>query len=598
MSMRAWLALLATLPLLVVGSGGIATAGTSDPPRNGLIAAVGVDGIYLIDAQSKEARKVPGTTEMGEPRWSPDGTLLAIEGWDDSGSAVYTIRPDGSDRRLVLRNAASPSWSPDGKRLVVSREDENGSILVIVGVDGSDAQPLTYNGHEPVWSPDGKWIAFVGHKGAVNLVRPDGEDDGVRTIAHIADAGWNLAWSPDASKLAFDAPVKAHDYRPEIAVFDLATDRLTTLPSRKEISAVAWSPDGRQLAFLSSRPMPVMPQGGHGCGGETPMDLWVMNVDGSNPHRLSKGSYGPPSWGTFQPAPLPSTKPEPKPSAKPVPKPSSQPEPKPSSKPKSKPSTKPVPKPTVGSLVSAPATNAKKSSRTAPRVVATAATRSELGDGQIAARGRDALYLIDPHRGSVRRIPGTAKMAQPLWSPDGSLLAVERANGNGSSVYTIRPDGRNQRLVIKNASLLSWSPDGNRLFVAPKRCLAPRCDVDEDEPTNLLTVRIDGSDARAVDFENDEFSDASEPAFPPDGNWIAFFADEAANPASFDSSTMAWSPGGDQLAFVASSPATAKGVSAEDASSGLWVVAADAGKPQLLATGIYGRPSWGGYQTG
>ena len=120
MRMRIWLVLLAALPLLTVGSG--ATAGTSVPPQNGLIAAFGGDGIYLIDAQRAKAWKVPGTDELGAPAWSPDGSLLAVEGWEDNGSSVYTIRPDGSDRRLVLENASSPSWSPDGTRLVVVRE--------------------------------------------------------------------------------------------------------------------------------------------------------------------------------------------------------------------------------------------------------------------------------------------------------------------------------------------------------------------------------------------------------------------------------------------------------------------------------------------
>ena len=66
MRMRIWLVLLAALPLLAVGSG--ATAGTtSAPPQNGLIAASGGDGIYLIDARRTKAWKVPGTAELGEP---------------------------------------------------------------------------------------------------------------------------------------------------------------------------------------------------------------------------------------------------------------------------------------------------------------------------------------------------------------------------------------------------------------------------------------------------------------------------------------------------------------------------------------------------
>jgi Tol biopolymer transport system component len=573
MRMRVWLVLLAALPLLTVGSGA-STAGTSNPPQNGLIASRGADGIYLIDAQRAQAWKVPGTVQLGEPTWSPDGSLLAVEGWDDSGSNVYTIRPDGSDRRLVLKNAWSPSWSPDGNRLVVVHGDGAGS-LATVRTDGSDLQSFTFaSGNdsdvsEPVWSPDGKWIAFVGGQGAVDLVSPDGGEKGFR---RIADSGWNLAWSPDGSKLAFETAEKAKDYRQEVVVLDLATGQRATLASRPNhpISAPAWSPDGKEFAFLSSRPMPKASTGG--CGGEMPMDLWVMNADGSKPHRLSEGNYSQPSWGTFQPEPKPSSQQQPKSSSQQQPKPSSQPEPKPS----------------AGPVAVSNATKAPAVSR-----VPTVATPLAGRDGLIAARGRDAIYLIDPDRGKVHKIPGTAKMAQPAWSPDGSLLAVSLADADGSSVYTIRPDGSHPQLVLSNASLPSWARDGKRLFVARGLCRAQgSCQAGDDDSTVFMSVRPDGSDARKVTFEDGDVYDGGETAWPTDGNWAAFFADEGANPTSLDSSTAAWSPDEKRLAFVSNAPA-AEGGPGGETTSGLWIVAADGGKPQLLAAGISGRPSWG-----
>jgi Tol biopolymer transport system component len=603
MRMRVWLVLLAALPLLTVGSG--ATAGTSVPPRNGLIAAFGGDGIYLVDAQRMKSWKVPGTAELGEPAWSPDGSLLAVASWDDSADSVYTMRPDGSDRRLVLRDAWSPSWSPDGQRLVVVQGGcfrsstcdsgfESVSVLVTVRADGSDVHQLTFDhGNEndgadyPAWSPDGKWIAFMGGEGAVRLVSANGKD--FRTIA---DNGWNVAWSPDGSKLAFQTIDNAKDYREEIVVFDLATERRTTIPSRKSsISSLAWSPDGKQFAFLSNRPMPKSAVGG--CGGEMPLDLWVMNADGSNPHRISKGSYSRPSWGTFQPAPTPSSQPEPKPSLQAEPKPSLQAEPKPSLQ------SEPKPNPSAGSVpiagtpsTSTTASDVTKSARTVPRVVATRTTLRALGKGLIAARGRDAIYLIDPRRGEVRRIPGTAKMAQPAWSPNGSVLAVEHADAHGTSVYTIRPDGGHPQLVLRNASSPSWSADGKRLFFLRNVCLAQNGCSAVDDDAVLMTVRLDGGDAHAVDAENeDAYTDPAEPAFPSDGNWIGFYADEGPSPV-FDSSAAAWSPDAKHLAFVSGLPTADEGASGKDPNPALWVVAAEGGRPRLLATGIYGRPSW------
>jgi Tol biopolymer transport system component len=169
-------------------------------------------------------------------------------------------------------------------------------------------------------------------------------------------------------------------------------------------------------------------------------------------------------------------------------------------------------------------------------------------------------------------------MAQPAWSPDGSVLAVEHADAGGTSVYTIGPDGSHPQLVLRNASSPSWSADGKRLFVVRNLTAG-------DDSAVLMTVQPDGGNAREVDVENeDAYSDPAEPSFPSDGTWIGFYADDGPSPV-FDSSAAAWSPDAKHLAFVS-----------EDRNSALWVVAADGGRPHRLATGIYGRPSWAASQ--
>ena len=103
-------------------------------PQNGLIAVQGVDGIYIVDPRTETARLVPKSEELSDPAWSPDGTTLAVTSSRADSYDVYTMKPDGNERTLVLRNALHPSWSPDGNQLVVVRRacgstDSTSSVL-------------------------------------------------------------------------------------------------------------------------------------------------------------------------------------------------------------------------------------------------------------------------------------------------------------------------------------------------------------------------------------------------------------------------------------------------------------------------------------
>lgn len=348
MTVRVWLALLGTLPLLLVGSG--AVAGGSTAPRNGLIAASGPGGISLIDPQTSGQRLIAKTEDAEAPTWSPDGRLLAFEIWDESGTSVYSVQADGTDLRLVLKNAWSPAWSPDSKQLVVAREtcyqdpcsadDFATSNLFLVDADGGDPRQLTFvadGADSPEWSPDGKWIAFLGADG-IDLVQPEEMvqsehirsrwllrvDDTAYDFAWSPDGAWiafagdnglyrvrppfgdperlsgdegveHLAWSPDGAKIAFDHSEEASPQM-KIVLLDVVTRKRIGLTQRAVSGfAPVWSPDGKQLAFLAST------KAASESGGQAGAAVWTMNADGKYPRRLAKGDFGSVSWGVDVP---------------------------------------------------------------------------------------------------------------------------------------------------------------------------------------------------------------------------------------------------------------------------------------------------------
>jgi Tol biopolymer transport system component len=581
------LALFAALLLLSVGSG--ATASSTTPPRNGLIALSGLEGVYVVDPSTGTTKLVPKSAEMSDPAWSPDGTLLAVTSNMEDSFAVHTMKPDGSERKLVLENAHSPSWSPDGKQLVVVKEsadtDADGNALAIVNADGSEARTLGVDAGKdfdvvstPEWSPDGKTIAFVDGDQSIRLVSPDGK---AAPMPSVVAEGNGLSWSPDSTKLAFDRYVESKESGRLVAVvLDVATGRETVFKGEQDgVQSPVWSPEGDQLAFLSLSERTAPSTTSHSCGGEAFVSqLWVMAQDGTKAHKLVEGEYyGPPSWArSLEPVEAPPADSEPE--EQPLPAPPADTAPEPLPLPAPEPAPEPAPPEDAAPDVVEPKPVSTK------RSAASAAT-----DGLIAVRGSDALYRTNPDGGSTRKIPDTSDMVAPAWSPDAKLLAVERVGKGESSIWTIRPDGTDPQLVLPNASLPSWSPAGDRIYAVRNECTTP-CEPEDEAANVLFSVRPDGKDVRRVEYEEDvdrEF------AWAPDGDVIGFFADgNVSDPGTFDSSAATWSPDGYWVAFVGSVGPFDDETATAPPPYGLWVVSAEGGTPRLLVKGASGRPSW------
>jgi TolB protein len=105
------------------------------------------------------------------------------------------------------------------------------------------------------WSADGRWIAYSEYDGrtpfdaagwSIFISAPDGS--GRRRLVERA---MFVAWSPDGKRLAFGS---GRDGNPEI--YTIGADgaglsRLTDDPAKDQHPA--WSPDGKQIAFSSNR---------------------------------------------------------------------------------------------------------------------------------------------------------------------------------------------------------------------------------------------------------------------------------------------------------------------------------------------------------
>jgi Tol biopolymer transport system component len=192
--------------------------------------------------------------------------------------AICVMRSDGTEsRRLTSRlPTTDPSWSPDGRKIAFTRNEEVGEYttftaddVFVMDADGSDVQRLTpdedgMSSGQPTWSPDGREIAFVHGPSRASsvgtatalmfgdlLVMP-AEGGEKRLLTKGTDA--SPAWSPDGREIAF---VRGYELNRPTGGMDLyvvrATGgvprRLTSTPGTDE-TAPAWSPDGEWIAFM------------------------------------------------------------------------------------------------------------------------------------------------------------------------------------------------------------------------------------------------------------------------------------------------------------------------------------------------------------
>ena len=201
-----------------------------------------------------------------------------------------------------------PAWSPDG-RFLAYVSDQDGDLKIYVMDTWTREHRRLTDHHEgewaPAWSPDGKWIAFVAGSDEIippvkfkitsHIYRIDANG---ANLVQLTDQGKNLrpAWSPDSKQIAFVSYHRGED-RKGLYVMDDDGRKLRRVDDQKVQalngifqSECAWSPDGKQIAFSI-----VVPR-------EDRMHLCVIDVDGKNFRQLTQG---PPILGNKNNFPFP-----------------------------------------------------------------------------------------------------------------------------------------------------------------------------------------------------------------------------------------------------------------------------------------------------
>lgn len=184
------------------------------------------------------------------------GKHVRIGGKSTSNGGA-TLSPDGS--RVAFGHAVYDN----AKGLYVGRG------LWVANANGTRAHRIAREGGCATWSPAGDLIAYQ-VLGSLRTVAPDGSHSRVLvTKGPVCSVPVSLAWSPDGKQIAY---IDAKSGR--LVLLNVTSRHATTVGQFTSVTGVAWSPDSTQL-LVTARPDPSA------CS-----SLWRIGADGSGARLL------------------------------------------------------------------------------------------------------------------------------------------------------------------------------------------------------------------------------------------------------------------------------------------------------------------------
>lgn len=252
----------------VLVAGTLAAAGCGADPERAIGQEPSAKALTLENITGRQ-------TGARQAALSPDGQWVALAGEGPQGAGIYLVLPTGSDGPKLLTQGSNPEWFPDSRRIIFSREND----LWTIPAGGGEATRVTTdaeNERAAAVSPDGSTIAFYstrsGHQD-IWIVPSDASAPArqlTREAMALDDGRFAPAWSPDGRQIAYISN-KSDYWHDDVWLIDVASGKARQLSkSLMAASVPAWSPDGRRIALLGNAKK--------GYWYEDLQDIWVLDA--------------------------------------------------------------------------------------------------------------------------------------------------------------------------------------------------------------------------------------------------------------------------------------------------------------------------------
>jgi TolB protein len=232
-----------------------------------------------IDSTSAE-QLTDGPGYDYQPDWSPDGRYIVYAASRGAAIELQLLELESGRTTQLTHGGAvniEPRFSPDGHRIVfVSSAYHRHFHLFLAELRGTEiAEPVRLSGenrsalpryyysaydHEinPVWTRDGQSVVFVSNRGRIHgtggIWRMPAVPGAEATELHYEETNWQARpdFSPDGQRLVYSSYLG----RNSLQLWLLPGGGGEPFPltyGESDETAARWSPDGREIAYISNR---------------------------------------------------------------------------------------------------------------------------------------------------------------------------------------------------------------------------------------------------------------------------------------------------------------------------------------------------------